>query len=232
MKLSSLLKTVSHCILAYCIWALSPVAHAHLFTANGSLSTPDGIDGLASWGTGPTNLNWNIDHCDPCLDTIYTYTFEHPEVDTYEFIIEVHPNMVANPVEVEIYDVSSTLPNYELGFFAPSSAYPGMPDLIPGVRFWGDSGSTIETISFRSDYLPMWGDFYSSDGNSIAAAWNSGFTNPDNDPSQPASSGSVDFHILVPGADGIPIIPIPPTLWLFGSGLLGLVSMARRKQAY
>ena len=106
-----------------------------------------------------------------------------------------------------------------------------MPDTIPGIRFWGDSGSNTETISFTSDYLPMWGDFYATDTNSVAAAWNTGFTNPDTDPSQLASDGSVDFHILVPGAGGMPIIPIPAAVWLFGSGLIGLIGVARRKTA-
>jgi len=33
------------------------------------------------------------------------------------------------------------------------------------------------------------------------------------------------------GYDAISSVPIPPALWLFGSGLLGLVGMARRKKA-
>jgi hypothetical protein len=224
MKKSCLLKTVIHCILAYCMCALSPSAHAHLFTANGSLSTPDGIDGLGSWGTGLTTMNWDVNHPDGCCESFYTYTFEHPEANTFELIIEVHPDMVTNNFGVEIYDVFSTLPNYELGFFSPSTSFPGMPDTIPGVRFWGDSGSTTETISFTSDYLPMWGDFYATDANAIATAWNTGFTNLDTDAND-------NFHIMVPGAGGIPIIPIPAAVWLFGSGLLGLVGIARRRKA-
>ena len=234
MKLSNMLKTVSHCILAYSIWALSPVAHAHLFTANGSLSTPDGIDGLGTWGAGLTAMDWNVNHpddpdgCGPeFCETHYTYTFEHPAANTFEVIIEVHPNMITDPLGA-ILDVSSTLSNWELDFITPSASTPGMPDNIPGVRFWGDSGSTIETISFTSAYLPMWGDFYATDTNAAAAAWNMGFTNPDNDPS--ASSGSVDFHILVPGANGIPVVPIPPALWLFGTALIGFVGMSRRRK--
>ena len=131
---------------------------------------------------------------------------------------------------VEIYDVSSTLPNWELGFFNPGASSPGLPDSVAGVRFWGDSGSTIETISFSSDYLPMWGDFYATDTSSLSAAWNMGLTNPDTDPSDPAGTGSIDYHILVPGAEGFPIIPVPPAVWLFGSGLLVLTGMSRRKK--
>lgn len=202
----------------------------------GSLSTPDGIDGIGSWEAGLTTIDWVANHTDDCESdfcrSYYTYTFEHPEANTFEVIIEVHPNMITDQQEVEIVDVSSTLSNWELGFFTPSASAPGMPDTIPGVRFWGDSGSTTETISFTSAYAPMWGDFYATDTNAAAAAWNTGFTNPDTDPiSQEVSDGSVDFHILVPGAGGVPIIPVPPALWLFGSGLIGLIGISRRKNA-
>jgi len=219
-----MLKTVRHSIWAVCIYTFSFTASAHLFVANGSLSTPDGIDGLGSWGAGLTTMGWDVNHPDGCCESFYTYTFEHPEANTFEVIIEVHPNMVTDPFGVEIYAVSSTLPNWELGFFTPSASTPGMPDTIPGVRFWGDSGSTTETISFTSDYLPMWGDFYATDTNAVAAAWNTGFTNPDSDAND-------NFHIMVPGAGGMPIIPIPSAVWLFGSGLLGMIGIARRKKA-
>ena len=112
MKQSRLLKTVSHCIIACCMCALSTATHAHLFTASGSITTPDGITGLNTWGTGSTTLTWDILHSEHSLGTLYTYTFVHPEASTFEFILEVHPNMVTtNPVGVEIYNVSSTLPN-------------------------------------------------------------------------------------------------------------------------
>ncbi|MEA2093077.1 MAG: hypothetical protein U9P11_00765, partial [Pseudomonadota bacterium] len=35
---------------------------------------------------------------------------------------------------------------------------------------------------------------------------------------------SFDAHL-------IPAVPVPPAVWLFGSGLLGLVGIARRKKA-
>jgi len=39
-------------------------------------------------------------------------------------------------------------------------------------------------------------------------------------------SGAVLFDELAPA-----VVPVPPAVWLFGSGLLGLVGMARRKKA-
>jgi hypothetical protein len=238
MGKSGMLKTVRHSILALFVFTFSFTANAHLYDVNGSLSTPDGIDGIGSWGAGPMNLTWDLIHfdCYTCYSTTYAYTFSHVPADTFEFIIELHPSLLTNNSGLVIYDVSSTLPNWELGLFTPSATRPGMPDIIPGVRFWGVRGSTTERISFRSDFIPMWGDFYATDTSAMGAAWNAGFTNPDTDPLLPPwaipEDGSGGFHILVPGgAGGLQVIPIPAAVWLFGSGLIGLIGIARRKKA-
>lgn len=207
-----------------CLAVVSFNANAHIFIENGSLST---IDGIFDTGTDFSNLNWSVNHVNSCCDTGYTYTFNHSAANTFEFIIELHPNMVSEQLNGAIYNVNSTLSNYELGFFTSDVSTPGMPETIAGVRFWGDGGNTTESISFSSDYLPMWGDFYAT--NAIAGAWNVGFTNPDTDPLYYVSGGSRDFHMLVPGAGGLPIIPVPTAFFLFSSGLIGLVGFARRK---
>jgi hypothetical protein len=41
---------------------------------------------------------------------------------------------------------------------------------------------------------------------------------------------SVSSHTL-PGSIGTAVVPVPAAVWLFGSGLLGLVGMAKRKKA-
>jgi len=47
------------------------------------------------------------------------------------------------------------------------------------------------------------------------------------------TSGSIDG--IVSGADVVAklgaVVPVPAAVWLFGSGLLGLVAVARRKYA-
>lgn len=208
----------------FCLLCTIPIAaDAHLLSLSGSLSSTDGVSTLDSWGTGLSQLSWTIDHCENCLDTVYSYNLEHAGTDTFEFILEVHPNMVNNPAGVEAYGISSTLPNHELGFFSPGTSRPGMPETIAGLRFWGNTGSTQETISFQSDYLPMWGDFYAASVDGQSAAWNVGFTASDLDPSSITTNGSADFHLLVPGKGGIGIVPVPPALWLFGSGLVALL---------
>ena len=57
-------------------------------------------------------------------------------------------------------------------------------------------------------------------------------TVPDGDPS---GFGNVDYQLHLEGSvaagGGGPVIPIPAAVWLFGSGLLGLVGVARRRKA-
>ena len=43
--------------------------------------------------------------------------------------------------------------------------------------------------------------------------------------------GAPLLDILVPGAGGIAFTPIPAAVWLFGSGLLGLIAIARRRKS-
>lgn len=45
------------------------------------------------------------------------------------------------------------------------------------------------------------------------------------------SSPDKPINLLLYKDNAFPVVPVPATLWLFGSGLLGLVGMARRKAA-
>ena len=42
--------------------------------------------------------------------------------------------------------------------------------------------------------------------------------------------GNVDFPVTTTAGVTVTVIPIPPAVWLFGSGLLGLVGISRRKK--
>jgi len=215
------------------LFAISPAVYAHLFHASGSISNSDSLTGFGSWGAGTTNLSWEVNHIDDMTQgglykTFYTYQFNHPEASTYSFVIELHPNMLAD-LSNSIFDVNSTLSNHELGIFSTENSFTGLPETITGVRFWGESGSTSETISFTSGYLPMWGDFFTNDKNHTTGVWNKGFTSPDRDPSSGATDGSLSSHLLVPGAGGVSVTPIPPAIWLFASGLFAFFSISKRK---
>jgi hypothetical protein len=90
------------------------------------------------------------------------------------------------------------------------------------------------TVSFYSTRVPVWGDFYAKDGrdksageDSPVAAWNAGFGVTDVDPTAPASSGSIDHHVLVP--DSMLAIPEPASIAVVLAGGVGVIVRRRRR---
>ncbi|MBU4232791.1 MAG: hypothetical protein KKF43_09720 [Proteobacteria bacterium] len=107
----------------------------------------------------------------------------------------------------------------------------GMPTNIYGIKFSSDTdfvkaGTQIYTFSFDTLRMPIWGDFYAKDGNNDGGnyAFNKGFgTDPGSD--------TEDFNpwIVVPDSKTA-VIPIPGTVLLLGSGLVGLGLLRFRRR--
>ena len=85
----------------------------------------------------------------------------------------------------------------------------------------GNDASSF-SVTFQSTTAPIWGDLH-MEGTLIEAAnyWWDDHNDGD----------SIDGYIPTPGYDRLPPgeIPVPAAIWLFGSGMLALVGMSRRK---
>jgi len=81
---------------------------------------------------------------------------------------------------------------------------------------WGTNGSTNNSAAFGTDL-----DFY---------FWKTGGFSPDPTVTKAIGSWSFDGTSLSYGATTASPVPVPAAVWLFGSGLMGLVGVSRRKK--
>lgn len=187
----------------------------------GSVSTAAGsIIATSSWSSAVgTTLSWEITD----KGSYYTYS--------YKFIVPILETGQIKDLSHIIFEVSDSFAEYnflqtsinkydEFGEFSSGPGNPDMPDIINnGLKFDAtESKLTFETnetdgtrtffITFDSDRMPTWGDFYAKDGaenlpslllvdnqKSTVTAWNSGFGSSDG-----AKIAVPDTVVPVPGA--------------------------------
>ncbi len=170
----------------------------------------------------PANIEWTVSENEDGSWN-YAYFIQVYAGEVSHFILETSEPLP----EGHIFDPSGQFGELVIGeWFYPGGGNPDMPGPVYGVKFdetWG-----IEfTVEFDSWRVPVWGDFYATDGAAgglgINQFWNSGFLLPD--PTAPPWDTSIDDHILRPDS----YIPEPGTMTLMGLGLLGLVARVRRR---
>lgn len=97
---------------------------------------------------------------------------------------------------------------------------PGMPTSIFGIKFDETSPvNGVTKITFESFNAPVWGDFYAKGGQTYAY----------NDFFGVSACGASDFTGWIVVPDSVKT-PLPGSLLLLGSGLLGLVGLRRKLQ--
>jgi hypothetical protein len=197
----------------------------------GYLSSADGgILGNGNWiAGGTTRLDWIVtQNADQTWH--YDYTFSHPTGATSHLLFEVSRTFTSANISNATGDFRSLGVDW---FGSEGGSNPLIPESLYAVKFDGALGTTTH-VAFDSDRRPMWGDFYSKDGNAGGygqnAAWNAGFLVNDTDPSDPAADGSIGNHLLVPDTVTTPI-PEPTSILLLGGGLIGAAAARKRKRA-
>jgi hypothetical protein len=115
---------------------------------------------------------------------------------------------------------------------SPSTTEPACRDNELGYMYWQNMGGTgsdktgNQTVDgvLLANVQPY---YWSGTEFSFSGAWYFFFLNSQ----QGSTSKGLDYYGWVVADGDIGATPIPPSVWLFGSGLLGLIGIARKKAA-
>ncbi|HNR12744.1 MAG TPA: PEP-CTERM sorting domain-containing protein, partial [Thermodesulfobacteriota bacterium] len=212
---------------------------------SGSISSSDGtLVAGDRWANANVSLSWEVDYDTASHPDLWTYSYNfaitngpqnaqgisHVIIQTSEGVTEsaLFPGTTADADVDEYGSEGGSNPGWEGSIFN-------------GIK-WNVGGDTL-TLQWTvvTDHSPMWGDFYSKGGQSYA--YNLGMDEdltPVEAHANIANGNNVSFddegnriaaYVLVPNSIGGPPseVPAPASLLLFGSGLMG-VSLIRRKR--
>jgi hypothetical protein len=216
--------TYGFLVVAAIVAAVTP---AQAVSYSGSLSVGDtGLSADGVWDEAVTTLRWVVDDTTTAGKWHYSYTLTAAQgqgAGISHVIFEASDsfgfsNLFSPTTDPEGW-ISQEENGTEITTHEPGGGNPDMPSAVYGIKFnaAADADTTTLTLSFDSDRVPVWGDFYAKGGQ--GSVWNAGFLTDDEDPADDPSNGSVAYHVLVPDTTTV-AIPAPGSLVL---GSLGMV---------
>ena len=209
-------------VMAATVAATTP---ARAVSYSGSLSVGDtGLSAVGVWDNVATTFRWVVDDTTTPGRWHYSYTLATPGgpgAGISHVIFEASDgfgfeNLFAPATDPSDW-ISQAADGTEIQTHLPGPGNPDMPSSVYGIKFNAadNADATTLALSFDSDRVPVWGDFYAKAGQ--GALWNSGFSAAD--PTDGPADGSIEHHVLVPDTATI-LIPVPGALVL---GSLGVV---------
>ncbi|HNS19612.1 MAG TPA: hypothetical protein PKH24_03895 [Sedimentisphaerales bacterium] len=204
--------------------------------ADGVLNV-NSVGPYAGWLSTITSVSWRVDNMTTPGLWHYEYTITVCDggdlsTDIRCVILETSSTFTWSDLSVVSSSPTDWLASTEIGTYSPWQNQ-NLPSSVYGIMFCTSAvdPKTLK-ISFDSDRGPVWGDIYvrsfTFDGqyNTLNnAGWEYGVD--DNDPTDPASDGSILNHVLVP--DSETAIPVPGAILLgaFGAALTGCLRRRR-----
>lgn len=179
-----------------------------------------------NWDT--FNVNWGITDMGSYFHYEYTFSGSIDPVQQLKnfshLLLELSPGVVIG----DIKNLTGATPEAINPIFDWTSQQgnPGLPGTLHGIKLNPVAGSNIFTFSFDINRAPVYGNFYAKDGGGtdpatavIAMNWALQYGDP--------ISFDKFQYIAVPDTTAV---PIPGSLLLLGSGLLGLVGLRKKLQ--
>jgi hypothetical protein len=172
------------------------------------------------------NVRWGITQTGSTFHYDYTFTGSAnniPPIKNFShLLLELSPGVVIG----DIKNLVGATPeiNNPIQDWTAQQGNPGLPGTFHGIKLNPVSDSNVLSFSFDIDRPPVYGNFYAKDGKTAGGAEDVIALNwalQNGDPNQ----FNKFQYIAVP--DTV-VVPIPGSLLLLGSGLLGLIGIRRK----